>query len=218
MLKLEKIFLVLVLACTLLIHNQALVIPITGSSNTQDITEIKKTESVKLLDAFSKSLINGRPNQIVGVFVENTFDFPIVQQPTTNPAYVSTHEDTVTQFSMASNYGSIGLIAHNNLAGAQFADLNTGDGIVLVYGDGSTRAYKIQEIDEFQALSPRSPYSNFVDLKAPNKTLSAASVFMSVYNPDDRLILQTCIAKDGIDSWGRLFVIAESVKDLPLSY
>jgi hypothetical protein len=39
------------------------------------------------------------------------------------------------------------------------------------------------------------------------------TVFTKIYAVKDRLVLQTCIAKDGIDSWGRLFVIAEPVVD-----
>jgi hypothetical protein len=191
-------------------------IPVTAGNSTDTTNEA--TQLLGSVEKFSTTVVNGNARQIVGIFAENTFAFPIVQQPNGNAAYVSTLDSVVTQFSTASLYGSIGLVAHNNLAGAKFSDLKEGDRLVLVYGDGTKLTYEITEIDEYQALSPYSPYSNFVDVKDTSVTLSVSDMFMKIYNPDDRLILQTCIAKDGVDSWGRMFVVAEPVEDLPLYY
>lgn len=191
-------------------------IPVTAGSSTDTTTEASQLSGS--VDKFSATVVNGNARQIVGIFAEDTFAFPIVQQPNGNAAYVSTLDSVVTQFSTASLYGSIGLVAHNNLAGATFSDLKVGDKLVLVYGDGTKLTYEISEVDQYQALSPYSPYSNFVDVKDASVTLSVSDMFMKIYNPDDRLILQTCIAKDGVDSWGRMFVVAEPVEDLPLYY
>lgn len=191
-------------------------IPVTAGSSTDTTTEASQLSGS--VDKFSATVVNGNARQIVGIFAEDTFAFPIVQQPNGNAAYVSTLDSVVTQFSTASLYGSIGLVAHNNLAGARFSDLKVGDKLVLVYGDGTKLTYEISEVDQYQALSPYSPYSNFVDVKDASVTLSVSDMFMKIYNPDDRLILQTCIAKDGVDSWGRMFVVAEPVEDLPLYY
>jgi hypothetical protein len=80
------------------------------------------------------------------------------------------------------------------------------------------QTYEIKEIDEYQALSPYSPYSDFVDLTTSWYNPGRNDLFMKIYNPDDRLILQTCIAKEGVGSWGRLFVVAEPVKEYAFYY
>jgi hypothetical protein len=114
---------------------------------------------------------------------------------------------------MAAQYGSIGLVAHNNLAGSHFFDLSEGDQLTLIYGDGRQVLYQVIKIYQLQALSPTSPYSKFIDPAHPQDTMTTEDVFNFIYGVKDRLVLQTCIAKGKVDSWGRLFVIAEPVKD-----
>mgnify|MGYP005847246307 CR=1 FL=1 len=68
------------------------------------------------------------------------------------------------------------------------------------------------------ALSPNSPYSNFVNLDDPErKIISVNDLFFSIYAQPGRLILQTCIEADGQPSWGRLFIIAAPVAPFPQS-
>jgi hypothetical protein len=203
-----KISFIFVLA---LVLSSLPLIPVSGFTSLGYANEVDINPDLTL-DEFSAEVSNGVGSQIVGVFAEENFAYPIIQQPVNNPAFVSTEEGKVTQFATASRYGSIGLIAHNTLAGADFSLLQVGDVITLVYGDGSARTYSVTQIKQFQALSPTNPYSAFKDLEDPSTTLSVATVFTSVYAVTDRLVLQTCIAKDGIDSWGRLFVIAEPVE------
>jgi hypothetical protein len=186
-------------------------IPVTGQPIGQ-LADISAVNPINTLDEFTQSLVNGNSSQIVGVYVDSTFAYPIVQQPASNPGFVSTEDGKVTQFASASRYGSIGLIAHNNLAGAGFSLLQVGDVITLVYGDGSARNYSVNQIRQFQALSPTNPYSTFIDLDNPGTILDVSTVFYDIYAADGRLVLQTCIAKDGVDSWGRLFVVAEPVE------
>jgi hypothetical protein len=111
---------------------------------------------------------------------------------------------------MAADYGSTAFLAHNYLAGANFFQVSEGQVITLVYGDGSTADFVVQSIRRFQALSPNSTQSTFVDLEN-NQKLSAADLFYSMYNSDNPVVLQTCIANEGESSWGRLFVIAVPV-------
>jgi hypothetical protein len=40
------------------------------------------------------------------------------------------------------------------------------------------------------------------------ETLTAAQLFYETYGVEETLILQTCIAKGAVQSWGRLFIIA----------
>lgn len=199
-----------------LLVSPAALVPVSAGSSTDTTTEAM--QMFGSVDKFSATVVNGNVRQIVGIYVEDTFAFPVVQQPNGNAAFVSAQDNIVTQFSTASQYGSIGLVAHNHLAGEKFSDLKVGDRVVLVYGDGIKLTYEITEISAYQALSPYSPYSNFVDVNHTDETLSVSDMFMKIYNPDGRLILQTCIAKDGVDSWGRLFVVADRIEVLPLNY
>ena len=59
-----------------------------------------------------------------------------------------------------------------------------------------------------QAIDPRSPSSDFVDL-ASAEYLSAGDVFNRYYTGSYPLILQTCIEQNGDSFWGRLFLVAE---------
>lgn len=133
--------------------------------------------------------------------------FSIVQQPVHHPGYVSSNLGEVTQFSMAYDYGNVGLLAHDNLAGSYFDDLKIGDEIQLSYGDGRIEKFVVKEIIRYQALQPYSPYSQFVNLN-DGKAISAESLFKRVYFGSYHLTLQTCIEANGNTSWGRLFVIA----------
>lgn len=187
----------------------AALIPITAAA--ADAEPIENT--LPTLQDFSTSLATGEADLLVGVYAAKVMAFPVLQQPANDAAFVSTQEDVLTQFGMTSQFNSIGLLAHNYLAGAHFSDLSEGQLIFLVYGDGSAQAYRIQEIDSYQALSPYSPYSDFVDLENGGQ-LSAAQLFERTYGQSGTAILQTCIDRDGIDSWGRLFVIAEPINGL----
>lgn len=163
------------------------------------------------------SAVNKHPQGILaGVYVPGLFADPIVQQPANNAGYVSTQPEAITQFRMASKYNSIGLLAHNTAAGAQFQNLALNQVVYLVKATGEISAYRITEIQRYQALSPTSPYSNFVDLDRPGVTISAQTLFMNTYGRGGgSLVFQTCIASDGQPSWGRLFIIASPLEDLP---
>ncbi|MCB2180253.1 hypothetical protein KQH54_03940 [bacterium] len=158
--------------------------------------------------AFVQDVFDENTDTVAGIYVDDEFAMPVVQQPSGQPGYVSTTAETITEFGMAQDYGSIGMLAHNYLAGEKFFELNVGDDIFLVYGDREVVSYSIVEIASYQALSPNSPYSAFVNLENPGEQLSAADLFYRIYDQDDVLILQTCIANEGNESWGRLFVIA----------
>jgi len=164
------------------------------------------TEQLSISE-FVENIADGQSGSIRGVYATGLFALRVVQQPAGNAAFVSTEEDAVTQFSLAQNYNSIGLLAHNTAAGQYFFNLMYGDIIEVVYGDGDIDLYKVEEIRKYQALSPYSSSSNFTDLLT-GETFSAANVFYQMYSGDHHLTLQTCIQKDGIDAWGRLFIIA----------
>jgi hypothetical protein len=131
----------------------------------------------------------------------------VIQQPAGSLGYVSNNEGETTQFSMVSQFGNVGLLAHNHLAGKYFSQLTIGQEIRLVYGDGKVENFIVTEVLRYQALQPNSQWSNFRNLD-DDVTLTTEQMFKRVYLGDRHVTFQTCIAANGISSWGRLFVIA----------
>jgi hypothetical protein len=142
-----------------------------------------------------------------GVYVEDVLDLPIVQQPLDQPYYVSDRDGEVTQFSAVSQYGNIGLLAHNNLSGKYFLKLGIGQQVRLRYGSGRVEYFVVEQVLRFQALQPESVSSSFRNLDK-EETLSAGEMFNRAYTGQRRLVFQTCIEAYGNASWGRLFVVA----------
>jgi len=161
------------------------------------------------LMSFVESVTTGQ-NVVTGVYAKDGFSFAVVQQPTSNFAFVSTAPNTVTQFGLAAQFNNIGLLAHDYLAGTEFSNLAVGQRIYLVYGTGRVEAFTVTQVLQYQALSPYSPYSEFKNLDA-NVTLTATDMFKLVYTGSRHVTFQTCIDRNGNSSWGRLFVIAEPV-------
>jgi len=165
------------------------------------------TISLPTFISFSKSVQNGQADVLRGVYVNNVLALPVVQQPTGNPGFVSNTDGVTTQFRMATQFGNIGLLAHNHLAGKSFSQLMAGQEVLMIYGDGRIEHFVVKEVLQYQALQPYSPYSSFRNL-AKDEVLTAEQMFKRVYFGDKHLTFQTCIEAEGNLSWGRLFVIA----------
>jgi hypothetical protein len=162
------------------------------------VSPVYAASSSITLNDFAAAIKSTDATKLVGVFVEDILAVRVVQQ--SSAGYVSSISNTVTQFSLAKQYGSIGFLAHNYLAGSRFSELKSGAEIVLVYGDGSTKTFKVIAIKKYQALSPKDPYSQFVSLDNPDTTLTSTELFKETYG--------TCITNNGETAWGRLFIIA----------
>ena len=188
--------------------NAAISLPETAVH--EQMVDVQSDLVSNALFEFTSSLITGNENVITGVYSDKVLAYPVVQQPSDSASFVSSQDSVVTQFALAAQYGTVGILAHNFLAGSSFFNLLSGQDIYVVYGDGGTAHYVIKEVRQFQALQPYSPYSEFIDLET-NARYTSSSLFYEVYSRNDTLVLQTCIAANGVDSWGRLFVIAELV-------
>lgn len=149
---------------------------------------------------------------VIGVVAQGLFAYPVLQQPGDQPVSVTNDPQSLTQFGMAADFGSIGLLAHNFLAGAKFFDLTPGQRIYLIFGANRVETFEVTRILKFQALSPHSPYSDFREL-GNTSTITAAELFKLAYGGNYHLTFQTCIEWNGEKSWGRLFVIAEPPGD-----
>jgi len=158
--------------------------------------------------SFSKTVEIAEGRTLSGIYVENALALPVVQQPEGNATYVSTRNGEITQFSTVSQYGNIGLLAHNYLSGKSFLQLTVGQEVRLVFDDGQTEYFVVAEILRYQALEPKSPYSSFKNLDNKNEVLSAGEMFNRVYQGEHHITFQTCIHANGNSSWGRLFIVA----------
>jgi hypothetical protein len=164
------------------------------------------------LNTFIETVKDGNASALRGVYVYNVMALAIVQQPAGYPGYVSTTESVATQFSIATEVGNIGLLAHNTLAGSSFSNIKQGGLIILVYGDGRIESFMAKSIQRYQALDPLNPYSEFKDLETQT-TFTAEDLFNNVYRGEYHLTLQTCIENNGNTSWGRLFIVATPIED-----
>lgn len=157
---------------------------------------------------FALQVNNGDASTIRGVFVADVLALQVVQQPPGSSGYVSSQPGVATQFALAEVYGVTGLLAHNTAAGKDFFNLKTGQEVAVIFGDGARSHYRVVEIHEYQALQPSSAASDFVDLQT-GEVLTAGKLFSRMYMGSDHVTFQTCISRDGISSWGRLFVTAQ---------
>lgn len=151
---------------------------------------------------------------INGLFLGTGHFMRVVEQPGGHPEFVSGISNVTTRFSLPTRYGNVGLIAHNFLSGKHFLALKPGDFLYLMDGFGGRRRYQVKFIRRYQALQPRSPRSNFIDLDT-QEFCSASEVFKRVYTGSHRVVLQTCLQKGTIEEWGRFFVIAEPDSEPP---
>lgn len=189
------------------ILNTAFILAIFVSFFFNPISALAMAGSTPNFTEFSQSVQNGQSDVLTGVYVSDVLALPVMQQPYGNAGYVSNNDGEVTQFRMASQFGNVGLLAHNHLSGSSFSQLTVGQEVRLVNGDGSVEYFVIAEVLRYQALQPNNPYSSFRNLDK-DETLSAEQMFKRVYFGERHVTFQTCIEAEGNQSWGRLFVIA----------
>jgi hypothetical protein len=162
------------------------------------------------LDDFTHQVNDGQKAVVKELFVQNLMALKVLQQPKDDPGYVAQQDNTATQYYRASLSGTIGLLAHNYLAGKKFFDLSLGQVLSVVYGDGSTEQYRVTEINDFERLTHEDMYSDFID-QSNMKRMNVAEVFARYYQRKHVLTLQTCIDRDGDADWGVRFIVANPI-------
>lgn len=164
-----------------------------------------------VFDQFIRAVQTGEKDKIVGMWVEGKMALRVVYQPSSDAGFVSTVDNVATYFllpyTMAGNYG---MLAHNYLAGRFYFDVDVGDIIQLVFGDGVYQDFEVVAIQDYQALQPNSARSEFVDVSTGER-LNASNLFRMMYLGDFHTTLQTCIAQGDEDSWGRHFLLAPPI-------
>jgi hypothetical protein len=98
------------------------------------------------------------------------------------------------------------LMAHNNLDGQYFAELEPGN--MLRYYDNAWHDYRIETIRAMQALQPDSTRTYLLE---DGSLYSVADIHRDLFADPDTLVLLTCIYGDGRLNWGRLFVVARKL-------
>lgn len=185
--------------------------PVPGSNTVVEPVYVRP-DTVYSLDRFIAQIVpttGGSAATLSGVFVQGVIALAIHQQPAGDNNYVTEEENAATLFTAAAQHGVVGLLAHNTRAGRDFSAIQPGQRIQLVFADGSVRNYRLSNAMGYQAMDPRSPSSDFVDL-ATGEYLSAGDVFERYYTGAFPLVLQTCIEQNGDSFWGRLFLVAEA--------
>ncbi len=209
--RLHIILLLLAASLMGLLHSfqagSAFLLPIT--SRNPILPGNETSNPLPSLEEFASSIRSGSP-ALAGVYVPYVLAFEVVQQPESSPAFVSTLANSVTQFRLASQFNTTGLLAHVDLAGSYFNQLQVGQVAALIYGTGVIKYYVIVAIRKYQALTPDSTDSQFIDLDNQRR-LSAADLFYQTYGVGNSLVFQTCISTSEDPSWGRLFVMARPV-------
>ena len=191
-------------SASLLVLNAFASIPVTGTPQVDNEPFQAQFHPQAASQAYGNDA-----NTISSIFVPNEFFYPVVQQPANSPDYVSPSENLVTEFNLPKKYGTVGLLAHNYLAGDSFDELSVGQTIYLFYEDGHADRYTVSQVFRYRALEPNDIQSQFEDLDT-GEILTANEAFIRMYMGAPHLTLQTCIYANGDPSWGRLFVIAES--------
>ena len=100
---------------------------------------------------------------IQGVYVPGTLALRVMQQPAAEPESVPAMDGVATQFSPAVQSRVIGLLAHNDLAGASFSSLRIGQEVRIVYGDGRVEYYQVKwykDCSKGVHVQPKNPLTN----------------------------------------------------------
>lgn len=180
-------------------------VPVRASSNPVLYSQLPNSG----LTEISEEIQSAVPSVL---YISDSINLQIAQQPSGNTNFVSSFPNYVTEYGAASTYGTLGLLAHNYLAGRYFFQIIPGQEVELVYSDNHTKKFIVTQIQRYQALSPNSPSSDFVDL-VTGEYLTAPQLFKKVYSDQSgHLVLQTCIYADENPTWGRLFIIAEPIQ------
>ena len=98
----------------------------------------RAASSLPSLEAFRRSVMNGRPDQLTGIWVEDVLSFR-VQQGLTNHA--PEPKDTLSIYNWAWKHGVVGLLIHDYRGGTQLYQLNPGVKIAAIFGNGGVEWY-----------------------------------------------------------------------------
>jgi hypothetical protein len=204
----RKILIHITVASLILLSFSSPLIPVTGSQELSQQQPVRPSELASW--GYPLHSLPNEADRISQVEVPGHLSYKVVEQPQGNDAFISHKPVTLTHFRLAAHYGTIGLIAHNSLAGAAFFDLKLGELINVIYQSQNKVSFQIRSIRSFQALSPSRTDSVFIDLENGSR-YTASDLFLEIYGADASLVFQTCLERNGLRTWGRFFVLADQI-------
>jgi len=172
-----------------------------------DVLALASAEAEPDLAAFIASLPERPPDEVVGVYAPGVMALIVEPQPPNHSLFVTEKVGYATLFDRPLRYNVTALLAHNTFSGIHFYDLELGDEVTLIYGDGSVALYRIDAIEDFQKLEAGNPRSHYVELTT-GQVMSTNDVFTRFYRNGPHLVLQTCLEHEGDYNWGVRFIKA----------
>ena len=151
------------------------------------------------------------PPKPVSVLMGGFKPLPITGSISVGNEIIPARPNEATLYESALHLGTVGVLAHNSLAGQTFATLKPRSSFSLLNENGQRVPYAVSEIKRYQALTPTSPYSSFLDLDT-GKKYTSQELTTIMYKSGNPAVLQTCIEKDGDLNWGRLFIVAKPLE------
>ncbi|MDO9545432.1 MAG: hypothetical protein Q7J07_01620, partial [Pelolinea sp.] len=116
----------------------------TATPDATATAQALREYNLRIFDQFIENNKNGNGDQVTGLWVENVMALQVVYQPSSNPGFVSTVDNVATYFLYPwQKAGNHGLLAHNYLAGRYFFNVQLGEIITLVFGDGNYMDFEV---------------------------------------------------------------------------
>ena len=161
------------------------------------------------LEEFRRSVMNGRPDQLSGIWVEDVLAFRVQQGLTSQAPAV---KDTLSIYNWAWKNGVVGLLIHNYRGGTQLYQLNPGVQIAANYGNGGVDWYLSRGDTWFESRrsSSAGPFRIW-SCEDCAFDVSSRDLRKRHYAGNHRLAFQTCVTAEGRTG----LVIIEAYLDRP---
>jgi hypothetical protein len=182
--------------------------PVTGGELSRD----RGSPDLPSLETFRRHVMNGNPDQLTGIWVEDVLAFHVQQGLTSRAPEV---KDTLSIYNWAWKNGVVGLLIHNYRGGTQLYQLNPGVGIAAIYGNGGVDWYLSRGGTWYESRT--APSGGFA---GPFRIWSCDGCAFDVssrdlhnrhYAGNHRLAFQTCVRSEGRMG----LVIIEAYLDYP---
>ena len=150
------------------------------------------------LEAFRRSVMNGRADQLTGIWVEDVLAFRVQSGLTSHAPAV---KDTFSIYNWAWQHGVVGLLIHNYRGGTQLYKLNPGVRIAAIYGNGGADWYVSRGGTWYESNSGSSggfsgPFRIW-SCEDCDFDASVRELHERHYAGNHRLAFQTCVYAEG---------------------
>lgn len=177
------------------IHTQ---LPFTGISGHGQLAELIVPNEVPSLPVFRRSVINGKPDDLTGVWVDGLLAYEVVRGDGIN---VPQMPDTASIYKWADQRGVTALMIHNNLGGSALYELEEGRQIAAIYGDGRigwyvSRGFTAYEAQAYTVNGFSGPFRPW-DCESCSFETSVEEIQAAHYTGSPHLAFQTCLEGSG---------------------